>query len=491
MPPQTAPTTVKAGIYLRISQDSEKDELGVRRQEKEGRKLAKRLGWPVVDVYCDNDVSAYKRRGKRADYERMLNDIKSGRINGIITLHSDRLYRRTRDLTPFIDLVNEHNTAIQTVFSGEIDLTTPVGRLHARTLSNIAEYESDLKAQRIQSKIDELVAAGKVHNGGPRPFGFERVYSGEGPRRKIVEDRLNEVEAALIREARDRVFAGKSRYSIVNDWTRRGIKTSTGRMWSIQALTLMLVSGRIAGLKEHHRVVVGKASWPAIISVDDHRRLKAILTARGRNTAVSRPGWKYWMSGSVICSDCRVPMKAGPRGDNGKTQYRCPRDGGGCGGRTIGYHDLDKMMTNLVVARLNNPQLLRGLAEREADHTGESEQLVAAIDSDERQLQLLEGQMAAEGNSGEDDIIELVGAARTVRRRLRANRDRLARLAGASPLLGLDVRDLANRWKPLPVEQKAALLKVAGVEKIVIHPARFAGRFDPDRVGIEPVPAVA
>ena len=46
-------------IYARISSDAEGTGLGVARQVKDCRKLAKSRGWAVADEYVDNDVSAY------------------------------------------------------------------------------------------------------------------------------------------------------------------------------------------------------------------------------------------------------------------------------------------------------------------------------------------------------------------------------------------------------------------------------------------------
>ena len=47
------------GIYVRISQDRQGAELGVVRQEADCRALCERKGWSVVEVYADNDTSAY------------------------------------------------------------------------------------------------------------------------------------------------------------------------------------------------------------------------------------------------------------------------------------------------------------------------------------------------------------------------------------------------------------------------------------------------
>ncbi|MGW2064870.1 recombinase family protein [Streptomyces sp. NPDC001937] len=76
-----------AGLYIRISDDREGAGLGVKRQEHGCRLLVASLGWTVVEVYDDNDMSASDRRKKRKNYHRMLDDIESGHIDAVVTWH--------------------------------------------------------------------------------------------------------------------------------------------------------------------------------------------------------------------------------------------------------------------------------------------------------------------------------------------------------------------------------------------------------------------
>ncbi|MFQ6194156.1 recombinase family protein [Streptomyces sp. NPDC000405] len=55
----TTAKATRAAIYVRISQDRGGAGLGVARQEADCRALCAQKGWDVVDVYPDNDVSAY------------------------------------------------------------------------------------------------------------------------------------------------------------------------------------------------------------------------------------------------------------------------------------------------------------------------------------------------------------------------------------------------------------------------------------------------
>src|SRR6516162_9674816 len=107
-------TTRPAAIYVRISQDRAGAGLGVERQETECRALAKRQGWAVTEVYCDNDLSAFSGR-RRPSYERMLGDIEAGKITAVIAWHPDRLHRRSAELERYIGVCEAHRVENQTV----------------------------------------------------------------------------------------------------------------------------------------------------------------------------------------------------------------------------------------------------------------------------------------------------------------------------------------------------------------------------------------
>ena len=53
---------MRAGIYVRISQDRTGAGLGVERQADDCQRLCEAKSWKVVEVYVDNDVSAFSRQ---------------------------------------------------------------------------------------------------------------------------------------------------------------------------------------------------------------------------------------------------------------------------------------------------------------------------------------------------------------------------------------------------------------------------------------------
>src|SRR6266508_3404750 len=205
-----------AGIYARISYvhraDGTQERLGVERQVPPCRELARRKGWTVVEpVYEDNDLSAYSGK-HRPGYEQLLEDAKARRVNIIVAWHADRLTRQPTENEALIELAERHGIQLATV-TGEHDLATPSGRLHFRMLGSIARYESEHRAERLRLKWQEVARAGRPKGGGLRPFGFE-------PDKVTV----NEAEAALLREAAERVLAGDGPYAVLHDWQALGVR---------------------------------------------------------------------------------------------------------------------------------------------------------------------------------------------------------------------------------------------------------------------------
>ena len=146
-------------LHRRISKDREADGLGVERQRRDCEALAERLGWTVTATYTDDDFSAYSGKPRPA-YRDLLAAIDSGTVGAVLAWHPARLHRSPRELEGFIDLVERHGTAVQTVTAGAYDLTSPTGRMQARIVGNVARFESEHKSERLRRKMDELADAG-------------------------------------------------------------------------------------------------------------------------------------------------------------------------------------------------------------------------------------------------------------------------------------------------------------------------------------------
>src|SRR6476469_748395 len=112
-----APTTRRAGLYARISQDRDGTMLGVERQRADCEKVIESRGWELTGLYVDNDVSAYSGK-PRPEYLRLLGDLEAKRIDAVVAWHPDRLHRSPRELEDFVTIIENAGAAVETATAG-------------------------------------------------------------------------------------------------------------------------------------------------------------------------------------------------------------------------------------------------------------------------------------------------------------------------------------------------------------------------------------
>jgi DNA invertase Pin-like site-specific DNA recombinase len=455
-----------AAIYCRISDDREGRALGVLRQEQDCRALATARGWQVAEVYVDNDVSAYS--GKlRPQYQRMLLDLKEGTRDGLIVYHLDRLLRQPRELDDVIDLCAAADISDVVSLSGDIDLTTPDGQLHARILAAVARKESDDKSRRIRRKHQELAEHGKVSGGGTRPYGYTK------DRRRIVA-----AEAKIIREAASRVLAGESIRSVCRDLNDRGVTTVTDKPWHPSGLRRVLLSARISGQREHHGEIVAPAEWPAIIPPEVTAKLRRLLDASRRGA--SRAPRRYLLAGMLRCHACGSTLVSRPRSD-GERRYVCATGPGfpGCGKTAILAPPLEWFVTQAVLDRLDSPELevaLRGETAKDAE--------AAAIQGDLDDAEVQAKELAAMWGAKEISRAEWQSARGPIRLRIERLRRDLSRATHTTVLAEYagKTATLRRNWEHLDLSRQRAIVDGC-LDHVTIGPARRGlNRFDPDRV---------
>lgn len=340
----------RAGIYTRISRDNrEGSGLGVQRQEEDCRALAEREGFTVIRVYQDNDVSAHSGR-RRPEYERLLKDVESGEIDVVLAWHTDRLHRRTMELERYIESCQRHGVTTQTVKAGQMDLSTPTGQMIAKTLGNIAQYESDHKGDRIRRQKLQAAKSGK-YMGGRIPWGWQ-LRQGE-----VV---LDEGAASAIREGIRSINAGQTLLGVTRQWNEQGIRSLSGRPYGTTQVHRILKRERNAGLVVFHGEVVADG-WPAIVTIEEYRAMRDVLDRREIPRA-SQSKYKYLLSGLVSCHCGRrmtgTGAQATPEKPDYRRMYRCTVHSEGAkfqrGHAIREMHRLDSYVLQVIAARLDS-----------------------------------------------------------------------------------------------------------------------------------------
>ena len=457
---------VRAAVYCRISDDREGAGLGVARQEADCRALASARGWDVLEVFIDNDLSAYS--GKvRPDYRRLLAGMKARDFDAVITWHTDRLHRSPSELEEFITVCEGAGVRVETVQAGNIDLSTPSGRMVARMLGSTARYESEHKSDRIKRKALEAAQSGKPWGGSDRPFGFEA-------------DRITvrESEAAVIRDLATRFLAGESLSSLCKWLAENNITTTRGGAWKITGIGRVLRGGRWSGQREHHGEIIAKATWPAIITTEETARIRAILDDPERRT--NRIARSYMLAGLLRCGKCGTKMVARPTSD-GVRRYICPGapQGSGCGHTFIRADTLEQFVAEAVLYRLDSPELADALAGRV---NSDEKSVAAQAQMTTARAKLVE--LAEMFALGEISRLQLLAAQKVAQKQL-AQVEKILAATTQTTILESHIgnaRALADKWESLNLNRQKAIVGTL-LDHLDIGPG-IKGRkaFDPSRV---------
>src|SRR6266545_5593462 len=310
--------------------------LGVTRQIQDCRQLAKRRDDRISRVYTDN--------------EAMMAAVRAGGHDGVIVWDLDRLHRQPKELEEFIDLADRYHLELANV-GGEVDLSTPQGRLTARIKGAVAKHEAEQMGRRVQRKQRELAQAGKNSGGGRRPYGFlhDRTTLHTWPFCTLGSREVMQGEVAVIRELARRVLAGDPLGVLERDLNERGIHTSTGSTWQKRTIVQVLTQPRTAGLRQYQGQVIGKAAWAPILDCATWEAVCAVLRNPQRRPKGITNTRRWLLSGIVFCTQCGSPLRC--KQPNGRAQraYQCRKPG--CGKVSINQPRLDELVTELVIGR--------------------------------------------------------------------------------------------------------------------------------------------
>jgi site-specific DNA recombinase len=468
-----APTGRHAAIYTRISQDREGAGLGVERQEADCRALAEQLGWTIVTVHSDNDLSAYSGK-PRPGYLALLADLRAGFADAVVCWHTDRLHRSPSELEDYIAVCERGGVPTQTVKAGPLDLASPSGRMVARQLGAVARYEVEHQIERQQRARLQAATAGRW-GGGRRPYG----YGADGVT-------VMKAEAETLQWAAAQVLAGVSLNAVVAELNARGARTSTGRPWKPTELRRALCRPRNAGLMVHRGQVVGRADWPPILDDGTWRGVCAVLGDPTRRTNASTAR-RWLLSGLAVCGVCGEPVRsfsAGTsRGRATKPVYTCRsgkhviRDAAEC----------DRFVEQVIVERLSRPDARELLAPDQRTDTAALHTRDAALR--ERLDEL--GRLYGDGAIDAPQLQAATASIRTQREQITAE---LAATSRGSVLAGVaDAPDPTKVWEGLDLSRRRAI--VDALATVTILPARRGRRpgwqpgesyFDPETVEITP-----
>lgn len=143
------------GVYVRVSSESQ----NVESQLFPLRDYCKRMGLASVEEYVDNGFSG--KDDKRPAFERLMVDIRAGKLDGVLVFKLDRIGRSLRHLLGLFEEFK--NSGVEFIsLTQNINSDTPEGKMFWQMLGVFAEYEREIIVSRTLSGIAKARRQGKT-----------------------------------------------------------------------------------------------------------------------------------------------------------------------------------------------------------------------------------------------------------------------------------------------------------------------------------------
>ena len=463
---------MRAIVYCRVSSDQTGEFRSVESQEAECRAVCERNGWKVADVLVDNDRGASRYSTKdRPEYKKLAKILKPGDV--LVTWEASRAQR---DLTAYVtlrDLCAERGVFWS--YSGKLhDLTQGDSRFSTGLDALLAEREAEQIRERVLR--GKRAAAVEGRPAGRPPYGYRRQLDPETG--KTVNWVIDPVTGPIVKDVIRRTLAGESLWSIVRDLEAQGVpapqvQKNAAKSWRPQRLRVTISSPSYAGLRTHQGTVIGKGSWEAMISPDEHERLVAILSDPARRSTHQGPEPRHLLSGIATCGQCGSPMRFfGPKSMRTPT-YLC--EGASCVRRRSDLVDL--LVTETIIERLERPDAVALFAEQGNDEMADA--LAHADTLKTRLAGFIDKAVAGEISNAsfaqiEAKLLPQIAAA-----------EAKARSTVTSPLVAeLAGPDAREKWEALSVKDRRTVVQSLLDVKILKARKGNTRRFDPEDIEV-------
>jgi len=148
--------TKQIAIYLRVSSQRQ----DTRSQIPDLKRWADAQDDPIRWFEDKQTGTTMERPGWLA----LEQSIRSGKVSQVVVWRLDRLGRTASGLTALFDELRERKVNLVSIKDG-LDLSTSAGRLMANVLASVAQYESEVRGERVRAGQAVAKANGKKWGG--------------------------------------------------------------------------------------------------------------------------------------------------------------------------------------------------------------------------------------------------------------------------------------------------------------------------------------
>ncbi|MBL7738897.1 MAG: recombinase family protein [Chitinophagaceae bacterium] len=450
------------GIWIRVSTEMQVKDDSPEHHEKRARLYAEAKGWEVAEVYRLEAVSG-KSVMDLPETKRMLNDVKAGKITGLIFSKLARLARNTKELLEFADIFKSHNADLISL-AESIDTSTPAGRLFYTMIAAMATWEREEIADRVAASVPIRAKLGKPLN-GQSSFGYK--WQGK----ELV---IDEKEAPVRKLLYEIFLKTKRKKATARELNEMGYRTRNGSKFGHTTVARLLQDTTAKGIRRTNYTTAKKGNriksdseWvyvpcPALIPETTWEECNRILSEQMAKMKKPGPKAVHLLSGYMTCS-CGKKMYVYHK-DKTPT-YRCKE----CNTK-VEVADIDEIYLEQLKSFLFTDSNISDYLKRSDIDVQEKQQLLDNSRSELAKLQVEAKALVGLRLTGELNKETLAPLIKPVEERIAQLENTLPELEAELDFLRIQylssetvlagAKDLYNNWIKLPFEEKRSIVEM-------------------------------
>lgn len=228
----------RVGIYCCISTNSIEQLQSLTAQVSHLTRLTALMPqWILTDVYMD--IATSKTSSSRKEFNRMLKDCQSGKLDIVITKNISRF---GRDTVEILDALNQLRIlGVRVIFEQEeLDTANTDSDLMISIIEALAQAENESRSENIKWGIKQRAAAGTLKLYDRKCYGYKHDEDGH-----LVIDEEKSKNVKLIF---DLYLGGQSVIGIIKEFEKRKILSPTGKIkWCKRTIDVMLSNEKYTG----------------------------------------------------------------------------------------------------------------------------------------------------------------------------------------------------------------------------------------------------
>lgn len=294
-----------AGIWIRVSTEDQARGDSPQHHEYRARQYAEARGWEVKTVYHLEALSG-KSIMDYAETKRMMKDVETGEITGLIFSKLARVARNTVELLQLDDFFRKREAHLISL-EESIDTTTPIGRHFFTQIASNAQWEREETAARVAASVPVRAQLGKPL-GGAAPFGFAWIN------KQLV---VNETEAPIRKMMYELFLTHRRKKTTAKALNDSGHRTRNGGKFTSTTIGRLLRDTTAKGVKiaNYTKSTGNKKKWvykdekdwvktscPAIVSEELWNECNRILDDQEKRRRKPGPKPVHLLSGLITCT---------------------------------------------------------------------------------------------------------------------------------------------------------------------------------------------